>query len=176
MSVFMVMGKALRDAGAPLAGDVVLTSVAGETGMAPVDEYEGLSYDGKGFGSKYLVDHGVRATTPLVAETTLWSMSWVECARSTSRSRPRAQHVHASPAAGHLRRRAARRTRPRRGAVVALKEWAVDYEERDAFRSPCGDVRPKAQVGAIRGGVPYRPNRSSTGVQAVHGRAHGARR
>ena len=32
MSVFMVMGKALRDAGAPLAGDVVLTSVAGETG------------------------------------------------------------------------------------------------------------------------------------------------
>ena len=36
MSVFMVMGKALRNAGAPLAGDVVLTSVAGETGMAPV--------------------------------------------------------------------------------------------------------------------------------------------
>ena len=30
-----------------------------------------------------------------------------------------------------------------------------------AARPPCGEVRPKAQVGAIRGGLPWRPNRSS---------------
>ena len=79
MSVFMVMAKALQEAGSPLGGDVILTSVVGETGMAPVDEYQGLSYEGKGFGTRHLVDHGVRADYALVAETTAWSMSWIEC-------------------------------------------------------------------------------------------------
>ena len=73
---------------------------------------------------------------------------------------PRAQHVHASAAAGHLRRRAATRWSAA-ALVVALEEWAVDYEERNAFRSPCGDVRRRPGR-RIRGGVPYRPNRSST--------------
>ncbi len=61
MSVFMVMARALAGAGARLGGDVILTSAVGETGMAPVDEYQGLSYEGKGFGTRHLVDHGVRA-------------------------------------------------------------------------------------------------------------------
>ena len=34
LSVFMVMAKALTDSGAGLGGDVILTSVVGETGMA----------------------------------------------------------------------------------------------------------------------------------------------
>jgi formylaminopyrimidine deformylase len=43
MSLFMIAGRALRDAGVALRGDVILTSVAGETGAAPVDEYEGVA-------------------------------------------------------------------------------------------------------------------------------------
>ena len=163
MSVFMVMGKALRDAGAPLAGDVVLTSVAGETGMAPVDEYAGSNYDGKGFGSSWLVNHGVRGDYALVAETTSWSMSWVECGAVYLKITTRGRNMYTP----RLLRGTSVIDQPNalvRGAalVAALEEWAVDYEQRNAFRSPCGEVRPKAQVGAIRGGVPYRPNRSST--------------
>ena len=45
-------------------GDVVLTSVAGETGAAPVDEFTGVDYEGKGLGSSYLVRHGVRIPVP----------------------------------------------------------------------------------------------------------------
>lgn len=50
-----------------------------------------------------------------------------------------------------------------KGAAVisAIEEWAVNYEDRNTYQSPCGEVRPKAQVGAVRGGVPYRPSRSS---------------
>ena len=162
MSVFMVMAKALTDAGAGLGGDVILTSVVGETGMAPVDEYQGLNYEGKGFGSRHLVDHGVRADYALVAETTAWSKSWIECGavylkitlRGRNRYTPRLIREPDLP------------DHPNaivKGAVVAtvLEAWGIDYEERNSYVSELGEVRPKAQVGAIRGGVPYRPNRSS---------------
>jgi len=45
--------------------------------------------------------------------------------------------------------------------VQAIEEWAIRYEETHAADTPCGPLRLKAQVGAIRGGIPWRPNRSS---------------
>ena len=162
MSVFMVMAKALHDAGAGLGGDVILTSVVGETGMAPVDEYQGLNYEGKGFGTRHLVDHGVRADYALVAETTAWSMSWIECGAVYLKVTLRGRNMYTP----RLIRQPDLRDHPNaivKGAVVAtaLEAWAIDYEERNSYMSELGEVRPKAQVGAIRGGVPYRPNRSS---------------
>ncbi len=162
MAVFMVMAKALRSAGVELAGDVILTSVVGETGMAPVDEYQGLSYEGKGLGSRYLVDHGVRADYALVAETTAWSMSWIECGAAYLKVTLRGRNMYTP----RLIRRPDLADHPNaivKGAAVAaaLEAWCVDYEERSSYQSELGEVRPKAQIGAIRGGVPYRPNRSS---------------
>ena len=162
MAVFMVMAKALRSAGAELAGDVICTSVAGETGMAPVDEYRGLNYEGKGFGTRYLVDHGVRADYALVAETTAWSMSWIECGAVYLKITLRGRNMYTP----RLIRATALADQPNaivKGAAVAtaLEAWGIDYEERNSYMSELGEVRPKAQVGAIRGGVPYRPNRSS---------------
>jgi acetylornithine deacetylase/succinyl-diaminopimelate desuccinylase-like protein len=164
MSVFMVMAKVLVHAGVRLAGDVVLTSVAGETGMAPVDEYQGLNYEGKGFGSRHLVDHGVRGDFALVAETTAWSMSWIECGAVYVKVTLRGRNMYTPRL---VRPDGALADHPNalvKGAAVvtALEEWAIRYEERNAFRSEVGEVRPRAQVGAVRGGVPYRPNRSST--------------
>ena len=162
MSVFMVMAKALQEAGSHLGGDVILTSVVGETGMAPVDEYQGLSYEGKGFGTRHLVDHGVRADYALVAETTAWSMSWIECGAVYLKVTLRGRNMYTP----RLIRQPDLVDHPNaivKGAAVAtaLEAWCIDYEERNSYVSALGEVRPKAQVGAIRGGVPYRPNRSS---------------
>ena len=162
MSVFMVMAKAFSDAGARLGGDVILTSVVGETGMAPVDEYQGLGYEGKGFGSRHLVDHGVRADHALVAETTAWSKSWIECGAVYLKITLRGRNMYTP----RLIREPDLPDHPNaivKGAAVAtaLEAWGIDYEERNSYESEIGEVRPKAQVGAIRGGVPYRPNRSS---------------
>ena len=90
-------------------------------------------------------------------------MSWVECGAVYLKITTRGRNMYTP----RLLRGTSVIDQPNalvRGAalVAALEEWAVDYEERNAFRSPCGEVRPKAQIGAIRGGVPYRPNRSST--------------
>src|SRR5438094_9799705 len=79
MATTMITLKALRDSGIRFRGDVTFTAVAGETGSAPVDEYQGANYDGKGFGSRFLISHGVRANYALIAETTVFGLSWIAC-------------------------------------------------------------------------------------------------
>jgi acetylornithine deacetylase/succinyl-diaminopimelate desuccinylase-like protein len=163
MAMTMIALKALRDSGVPLAGDVIFTGVAGETGASPVDEYQGLTYEGKGFGSRHLVAHGVRADYALVAETTDFGISWVACGacyfkisvagvnQYTPRS-VRPEDIRENPNAivkmAHV--------------IGAVEKWAREYEAKNTFDSPCGHVVPKVNIGAIRGGIPYRPNRTST--------------
>jgi acetylornithine deacetylase/succinyl-diaminopimelate desuccinylase-like protein len=162
MATTMIALKALRDSGAPLRGNVIFTGVVGETGASPVDEYQGLTYEGKGLGSRHLVAHGVRADYALVAETTDFGISWLACGAcyfkisvsGVNQYTPRSvrpddirEHPNAIVKMAHL--------------IAAIEAWAGDYEAKHAFDSPCGRVVPKVNIGAIRGGVPYRPNRTS---------------
>src|SRR5215208_4550838 len=162
MSVFMIAARALLEVGVKLQGDLLLTSVVGETGAAPVDEYEGLRYEGKGFGSSYLVQHGVRADFALIAETTNFASCWYNCGAIYYKLTLRGKNMYTP-----------RLMRPDRladhpNAIVkaaplleAIERWAIEREVQHATSTPCGSVRPKAQVGAIRGGIPWRPHRSS---------------
>jgi hypothetical protein len=45
--------------------------------------------------------------------------------------------------------------------ITAVEAWAEEFERGRSGPTPCGDVSPKAQVGAVPGGLPWRPNRSS---------------
>jgi acetylornithine deacetylase/succinyl-diaminopimelate desuccinylase-like protein len=162
MSLFMIAARALRDAGVPLRGDVVLTSVAGETGAAPVDEYQGVEYEGKGFGSDFLVRHGVRGDYALVAETTDFGLCWFNCGAAYYKITLSGRNMYTP----RLKRPADIGEHPNAivkaaRVVEAIEAWAIETEAARARTTPCGDVRPKAQVGAIRGGLPWRPNRSS---------------
>lgn len=161
-ALFMVAARAIQRAGIPLRGDLVLTSVAGETGQAPVDEYQGLAYEGKGFGSSYLVEHGVRADYALVAETTDFVPCWYHCGANYYKVTLRGKNMYTP----RLVRGESSRDSPnaivKAAAVVqAIEEWARDYTRSRTMMTPCGEVRPNAQVGAVRGGIPWRPNRSS---------------
>jgi acetylornithine deacetylase/succinyl-diaminopimelate desuccinylase-like protein len=162
MATTMIALKALRDSGASISGDVIFTGVSGETGASPVDEYQGLTYEGKGFGSRHLISHGIRADYALVAETTDFGISWFACGAAyfkvsvpgVNQYTPRSQrpdniseHPNAIVKMAHV--------------IQALETWARQYEASHAFNSPCGHVVPKVNIGAIRGGVPYRPNRTS---------------
>lgn len=161
-ALMMIAARAIQRSGIELAGDMVLTSVAGETGSAPVDEYQGLRYEGKGYGSSYLVEHGVRADFALIAETTDFTPCWHACGAAYFKVTLRGRNMYTP-----------RLERPDRLAdhpnsivlaatiVQAIEAWATKIESQRTGPTPCGEVRPKAQVGAIRGGIPYRPNRSS---------------
>jgi acetylornithine deacetylase/succinyl-diaminopimelate desuccinylase-like protein len=164
MAVFMIAGRALSRHAGPLPGRVVFTSVAGETGQAPVDEYQGLRYEGKGFGTSYLVEHGVVGDYALVAETTDFASCWYNCGAAYYKVTLRGSNMYTP----RLVRPASEVIREHPNAIVkaaaavqAIERWAIDREQTLAQQTPCGQVRPKAQVGAIRGGIPWRPNRSS---------------
>lgn len=162
MALFMIAAKALHEAEVPLLKDVVLTSVAGETGQAPVDEYQGIRYEGKGLGTDFLVRHGVRGDFALVAETTDFALCWHNCGAIYYKVTLRGRNMYTP----RLLRPPSRADHPnaivKAAAVVeAIEAWAIRYEEDHAADTECGPVRLKAQVGAIRGGIPWRPNRSS---------------
>jgi acetylornithine deacetylase/succinyl-diaminopimelate desuccinylase-like protein len=163
MAVQMIAGRALLEAGAPLRGDLLLKSAAGETGSAPVDEYQGLRYESKGFGTSWLLEHGYTTDYAVIAETTDFSVSWVQCGAAYYKITLRGRNMYTP----RLQRPAELSDHPnaivRAGALIgALENWAIEYERSRTIETPCGTMRPKSQIGAIRGGIPWRPNRSST--------------
>ncbi len=163
MAMQMIAGRAIAESGITLKGDLLLKSAAGETGAAPVDEYQGLRYDGKGFGTTYLVDHGYRADYAVIAETTDFAASWIQCGAAYYKVTLRGKNMYTP----RLIRTATLADQPnaivRAASVVELIEkWAIEFEASRTRQTDCGMMRPKAQVGAIRGGIPWRPNRSAT--------------
>lgn len=161
-ALFMLAARAVRDSGVALRGDVILTSVAGETGQAPTDEYQGLSYEGKGFGSSYLVEHGVRGDFALVAETSDYALNWHNCGANYYKVTLSGYNMYTP----RLKRGASLAESPNAilkasYVIQAIEEWAVQYTKDHTRMTPCGEVSPQAQVTAIRGGIPWRPNRSS---------------
>lgn len=168
MAATLMALKALKQSGVPLKGDLIFTGVAGEIGRAPIDEYQGPQYEGKGIGTRYAVTHGVVADYALVAECTNWTYTAVECGCLLVKitvhgtavytpflNRPDsiAAHPNAIVQAGRL--------------IEAIEAWAQVYEQRYTYRSPTGLVVPKASVGAIRGGLPYKPIETA-GVCALY--------
>lgn len=163
MAMQMIAGRAIAESGVQLRGDLLLKSAAGETGAVPTDEYRGLRYEGKGFGTSYLVDHGYRADYAVIAETTDFAASWIQTGAAYYKVTLRGRNMYTP----RLIRGDTLATQPnaivRAASVVELVEtWAVAFEESRTIQTECGMMRPKAQVGAIRGGIPWRPNRSST--------------
>lgn len=161
-ALFMFAARAILRAGIPLSGDLVLTSVAGETGQSPVDEYKGLAYEGKGFGSTYLVEHGCRADYAIVSETTNYALTWHHCGANYYKVTVRGRNMYTP----RLQRGATLREEPNAilkaaHVVTAIEDWAVNYTQERSGMTPCGPVKPNAQVCAIRGGIPWRANRSS---------------
>lgn len=164
LATLLVAAKALKAAGVSLKGDLVLTAVAGETGAAPIEEYQGPEYTGKGIGTRQAIAYGPHVDYALVAETTDFGLSWVECGVAYVKVNVMGESVYTP------------RTRPdpalspaqNPNAIVkmtqvieAINTWAATYPDRHALQTPCGLVRPKANIGAIRGGSPCRPSETA---------------
>lgn len=163
MSVQMIAGRAIQQAGVQLKGDLLLKSAAGETGAAPVDEYQGMRYESKGFGTNWLLEHGYRADYAVIAETTDFSASWTQCGATYFKVTLRGRNMY-TPRLERPERLADHPNAIVRAAAVidAIERWAIDFEARRTRETSAGTMAPKAQVGAVRGGIPWRPNRSST--------------
>jgi acetylornithine deacetylase len=62
--------KALQRAGVKLKGDVIVAAVAGEIEKAQWGEFKGREYRGYGYGTHYLVNHGVLPDMCILGEPT----------------------------------------------------------------------------------------------------------
>lgn len=169
MAAYMIACKAIKNSGIKLKGNLIQTMVIGEIGMAPVDEFEGLGYEGKGLGTEYLVHHGITGDYAIVAETTNFGIVPVEAGACYYKITVEGNAIYTP-----------RFQRPEKitqhpNAIVKMakiiekiEEWAIKYEKKFAKEYSSGMLYPKANIGAIRGGVPYRPARTS-GLCCLYG-------
>lgn len=162
MAAFMIATKAIKDANITIRGDIIMTMVVGEIGMAPIDEFQGPRYIGKGYGSRHAVAHGIMGDFALVAESTDFGVTWIEAGAAYFKVT-----LHGT---GYYTPRL-----PARGAfkdtpnpivkmsvvIQAIEEWAARYEKDHQVQYPVGVMVPKVAIGAIRAGHPFSP---STGV------------
>lgn len=165
MAATLLALKAIQAFQLPLRGDLIFTGVCGEIGLAPIDEYQGIRYEGKGTGTRYSVLHGVVADYALVAECTNWCMTATECGDLFVQVSIYGRAVY-TPFLS--------RANPSPNAIVkatkfiqAFEHWATEYEKRNAYQSPSGPVVPKASIGAVRSGLPYKPIETA-GVCALY--------
>lgn len=155
MAATLLALKAIQKFKLPLRGDLIFAGVCGEIGQAPIDDYQGTQYQGKGTGTRYSVLHGIVADYALVAECTNWCMTATECGDLFVKVSIYGRAVY-TPFLS--------RSNPSPNAIVqaakfieAFETWAAEYETRSAYTSPSGPVLPKASIGAVRSGLPYKP-------------------
>jgi acetylornithine deacetylase/succinyl-diaminopimelate desuccinylase-like protein len=162
VAAFMIASKALAQSGVRLKGDLVLAAVCGEIERAPVDEYQGLQYLGFGFGTLHLLTHGVVTDMAIVAEpcqseNSQFGVTW---------GLPGGLYLKIS-CFGHplyapyTRREAGQNAVVTAARVIsAIEAWGTEFEARNQYEFENGTIIPKVNLGAIRGGLPYKPNYS----------------
>lgn len=155
----MIATKAILSSGVALRGDIIMTMVVGEIGMAPVDEFVGHKYIGKGYGSRHAVAHGIMADYALVAETTDFGVTWIEAGAAYFKVTVTGRATYTP----RLPERGALQDNPNAiikmvAVIQAIEKWALEYEKRYTIEYPVGKMVPKVSIGAIRGGGPYKPS------------------
>jgi acetylornithine deacetylase/succinyl-diaminopimelate desuccinylase-like protein len=158
MAAYLVAAKAIKDAGFPLRGDLIVTAVCGEISREPIDEWQGPMYLSKDLGVRFMVTHGVVADFALVAEGTGFGIVGIE---------PGKAHFKVTIVTDAPRYYTPYLPRPtgladsgnaivRAAAVIAkFEEWAYEYQRRNTYKGPMGTIVPKASVNAIRSGYPF---------------------
>lgn len=158
----MIAGNAIRQSGVVLKGDLILAAVAGEVSVAPVDEYQGSSYHGEGFGTRYLLSHGIQSDYAVVADGSALSVTNTQAGVVYLKVTTFGETFYTP-----FTERAENRLESRNAVVKmlpiieAIEDWAARYERDNKYEFQGGMVIPKVSIGAIRGGLPYRPSRSA---------------
>jgi acetylornithine deacetylase/succinyl-diaminopimelate desuccinylase-like protein len=159
MATWLLAAKALKDSGVRLKGDLVLMAVVGEIGLEPVDEFQSPAYLAKEAGTRFAITHGGVGDYALVAEGTDFGLVAVEAGKAFFKITvfgndlpiytpyiPRPTPLEKNPSA-------IVRMAP---LVQRIEEWAYEYEQKNRYECKGGVIVPRVNIGAIRGGVPYK--------------------
>jgi acetylornithine deacetylase len=168
LAAFMVAGKAIRESGLALKGDLILAAVAGEISRTPIGPYQSEAYRGEGTGTIHLLTHGIQSDYAIVADRSGHSIVWAQNGV--------AQFKISTFGDPHAAWGVTREEKPPEASSAILKmmkvlqaidNWAAEFERAHVYQSPHGPIVPKVNIGAIQGGAPFRPN-YYPGVCAVY--------
>jgi len=159
LAAFMVAGKAIKESGATLKGDLILAAVAGEISRTPIGPYQSESYRGEGTGTIHLLTHGMQSDYAIVADRSghsiVWAQNGVAQFKITTFGDPHA-------AWGVTREEKAPEVSSAILKMVKMLQtvdsWAAEFERAHVYQSPHGTIVPKVNIGSIQGGAPFRPN------------------
>ncbi|MFP5341968.1 MAG: M20/M25/M40 family metallo-hydrolase [Candidatus Limnocylindria bacterium] len=158
MAAFLVAAKAIREAGYPLKGDLIVSAVAGEISREPIEEWQGPAYLSKDLGARFMVTHGVVADFALVAEGTGFGIVGIEPGKAhfkvtVQTDTPRYYTPYLPRPTGMAD---APNAIVRTAAVIeAFERWAYAYQQANTYRGANGTIVPKASINAIRSGYPF---------------------
>jgi acetylornithine deacetylase/succinyl-diaminopimelate desuccinylase-like protein len=159
VAAFMMAGKALKQSGVRLKGDVILAAVVGEISRTPIGPWQSPEYRGEGVGTRHLLTHGMHCDYAVCCDgsdlTIVWTQTGVvqvkittfgkpEAAWGTNRSAYPMEKVNAIVKMTKI--------------IAAVEQWGAAFEASNVYDSPTGPLYPKVNIGGIEGGAPYRPN------------------
>ncbi|MGI0072110.1 MAG: M20 family metallopeptidase [Thermoplasmata archaeon] len=151
LAAYLGAVKALLDAGVELPGDVTVAGVVGEIEKAPVDRYQGPSFQGYGRGTQYLIGHGLRAEWAVLGEPTGLEVVRAHFGTYWVRLRVAGEVIHTAWSGGKV------------NAIESMARVLSDLDEwRRAFatRASYEGLAPILNVAAIEGGWPWRAART----------------
>jgi acetylornithine deacetylase len=154
LACYVEVVRALQDAKIRLRGDVVIAAVVGEIEKTQWGEdFRGRQYRGYAAGSSYLVRHGGIADCCILGEPTEGRIVLGHYGALWARISTRGPFVHTAFSEGRLAENAIVRLRE---VLDAVLEWIPSWEKRAEYRGVNGVVN----VGAVRGGFPWRLSRT----------------
>jgi acetylornithine deacetylase/succinyl-diaminopimelate desuccinylase-like protein len=159
LAAFMVAGKAIKESGLTLKGDLILAAVAGEISRTPVGPYQSGAYRGEGTGTHHLLTHGIQSDYAIVADRSghsiVWAQNGVAQIKVSTFGDPHAAWgVTREEKAPEVSSAILKMVK----VLQAVDAWAAEFERAHVYSSAHGAIVPKVNIGAIQGGAPFRPN------------------
>lgn len=145
--------KALQRAGVRLKGDVIIACVAGEIEKTQWGEFKGKEYRGYGFGTHYLVNHGVLPDMCILGEPTDMHVVLEHFGSMWVRISCTGNYVHTAFCEGREELNSIRRMHELMGPIMT---WIAEWEKTAAY----GGKKAIVNLGGIRGGHAWRASRT----------------
>src|SRR5467141_2776763 len=145
--------KALQRASVKLKGDVIIAAVAGEIEKTQWGEYKGKEYRGYGYGTHYLVNHGVLPDMCILGEPTDMHVVLEHFGSMWVRISCAGIYVHTAFCEGREEMNSIRRMHE---LMETIMQWTAAWEKKAAH----GGKKAVVNLGGIRGGHAWRASRT----------------
>ncbi len=145
--------KALQRAGVRLKGDVIIAAVAGEIEKTQWGEFQGKEYRGYGYGTHYLVNHGVLPDMCILGEPTDMHVVLEHFGSMWVRISCTGIYVHTAFCEGREEMNSIRRMH---ALMEPILKWIAEWENKASY----GGKKAIVNLGGIRGGHAWRASRT----------------